>query len=421
MVSAAKPRTVVSHGGSNPLAYQVVAILAGLGYPYRFETGFYYRDGALAGALSHLPKGPRARIERQLGRRRREGIDAARVGLYPWPEMFYVAAARLGVPEPYRSRLRVGRAVAADRHVARILPRLRPERVLSFDTFALHTLRAARALGVPGVLSQCTGHLADALAIYREELERNPDFADSLAADTPPEVVERCAAEAREADRVLAPSAYVRTTLERHGVAPERIVDLPYGVDSDRFHPPATPRVGSPFRVLYVGQIGQKKGIKYLLEAMRRLALPEAELVLVGTVVGGGGGLLPYREGYRHVSGVPYHEVHGLFQDADIFVYPSLHEGSPFAVLEAMASGLPVITTPNAGTHVRDGIDGFVVPIRDTDVMMARIEELYRDRDLRLTMGRAARAHARTFTWARYGAGLDAVLTDPALTARGAA
>lgn len=86
-----------------------------------------------------------------------------------------------------------------------------------------------------------------------------------------------------------------------------------------------------------------------------------------------------------------------------------------------MASGLPVITTPNAGTHVRDGIDGFVVPIRGTDAMMARIEELYRDRDLRLAMGRAARERASSFTWARYGAGLDAVLTDPALVGRGAA
>ncbi|MBT5415129.1 MAG: glycosyltransferase family 4 protein [Rhodospirillaceae bacterium] len=417
-MNAPKPRTVVSHGGSNPLAYQVVAMLAALGYPYRFETGFYYRKGALAAALRVLPPGLRGKVERQLGRRRRDGIDSARVGLYPWPEMLYVAAAKLGLPEPYRSRLRVGRAVAVDKHVARILPDLEAERVLSFDTFALHTLRAAHALGVPTVLSQCTGHLADALAVYREELALNPDFADSLAADTPPEVVERCAAEAREADRVLAPSAYVRETLERHGVAPDRIVDLPYGVDSERFHPPATPRSGAPFRVLYVGQIGQKKGIKYLLEAMRRLALPDAELLLVGTVVGSGAGLLPYRDGYRHIPGVPYHEVHDLFRDADIFVYPSLHEGSPFAVLEAMASGLPVITTPNAGTHVRDGVDGFVVPIRDIDAMMARIEELYRDRDLRLAMGRAARERASAFTWQRYADGLDAVLTAPAARER---
>lgn len=417
--SSIKPRTVVSHGGSNPLAYQVVAMLGELGYPYRFETGFYYRDGALAAALALLPAKPRARIERQLGRRRRAGIESARVGLYPWPEMLYVAGAKLGVPEPYRSRLRVGRAVAVDRHVARILPRLRPERVLSFDTFALHTLRAARALGVPSVLSQCTGHLADAMTIYREELALHPDFADSLAADTPPAVIERCAAEAREADRVLAPSAYVRETLERHGASPDRIVDLPYGVDSERFRPPAEPRSGAPFRVLYVGQIGQKKGIKYLLDAMRRLALPRTELMLVGTMVGSGAGLLPYRDNYRHIPGVPYHEVHGLFQGADIFVYPSLHEGSPFAVLEAMASGLPVITTPNAGTQVRDGIDGFVVPIRDTDAMMARIEDLYRDRDRRLAMGRAARERAGTFTWARYAKGLDAVLTDPGLAGGG--
>ncbi|MBM3541772.1 MAG: glycosyltransferase, partial [Alphaproteobacteria bacterium] len=127
-------------------------------------------------------------------------------------------------------------------------------------------------------------------------------------------------------------------------------------------------------------------------EKTRRLALPNAELVLAGRIIGSGRGLRPYRDLFRHIPHVPHGEVHALYQDADLFVFPSLHEGSAFANLEAMASGLPVITTLRAGSIVRDGEDGYIVPIRNVDALMARIERLYRDKALRDAMGTSARA-----------------------------
>ena len=118
----------------------------------------------------------------------------------------------------------------------------------------------------------------------------------------------------------------------------------------------------------------------------------------------------PYRDVFRHVTHVPFHEVHALYQDADVFVYPSLHEGSAFAVFEALASGLPVICTPNTGSVVRDGTDGFLVPVRDVETLMARIERLYREPDLRAAMAISARARAEDFTWAHYGDRINAMM-----------
>ena len=111
---------------------------------------------------------------------------------------------------------------------------------------------------------------------------------------------------------------------------------------------------------------------------------------------------------------MPFHEVHALFQDADILVYPSLHEGSAFVTYEALASGLPVITTPNAGSVVRDGVEGYIVPVRDVDALAERIERLRADLTLRARMAASARARALEFTWdayrARVGAWLDSRL-----------
>jgi len=80
------------------------------------------------------------------------------------------------------------------------------------------------------------------------------------------------------------------------------------------------------------------------------------------------------------------------------------------SALEAMASGLPVITTPQCGSVIRDGIEGFLVPIRDAEALADRIEQLLADRALRNSMAAAARQRAQEYSWARYGERLLAVL-----------
>jgi glycosyltransferase involved in cell wall biosynthesis len=87
---------------------------------------------------------------------------------------------------------------------------------------------------------------------------------------------------------------------------------------------------------------------------------------------------------------------------ADLFLLPSICEGSATVCYEALAAGLPVITTENAGSVVRDGIDGFIVPIRDPGAIAERLENLHRDRALLESMSRAALERAREFTVEKY-------------------
>jgi glycosyltransferase involved in cell wall biosynthesis len=91
-------------------------------------------------------------------------------------------------------------------------------------------------------------------------------------------------------------------------------------------------------------------------------------------------------------------------------VFPSLCEGSATVTYEALAAGLPVITTPHAGSVVRDGREGFVVPIRDVDALAARIDLLAGDPELVAQMSRAARQRSREFSWPRYGERLVSAL-----------
>jgi starch synthase len=411
---------LISHPGAAHFIYELVAAVQRLGFNTRFETGYYYfRNGLFSDLLWLLPPRWRNRLERELKRRQFPELDERIVFPHRRRELAYVAAARL---LPHRPELVERMLHRRNRHfdllVARRILFRRPTMVIAHDTSALVTLRTARSLGSITVLNQVIGHLTVGDRILSEEAQRHPEWADSLHAGAPQWLIEQCQSEAREADHILAPSDYVKDTLIEIGVDPERIHILPFGVRLDRFKPPEGPkRSDGKLRLLYVGQISQRKGLKYLLEAVRLLDDPAIELTLVGGMVGAGAGLKPYEGWFRHVPNVPHHEVQRLFQEADLFVYPSLHEGSANAIFEAMATGLPVITTRNSGSMVRDGVEGYIVPIRDPDALAARIAELRDDAAKRAELGENARWRSYDFTWDRYradlGTLLDAMMEQP--------
>ena len=397
-------RGLVGHPGSNHLAYQLVAALQARGFETGFETGIFWTGTGLPARLTALlPGGLRARIERDLKRRSHAGVDPKSVTLRPFAELGYVATTRLKLaPETQLAAI----AWRNDLFDAQFAQRIRDERpafVIGHDSSALEAQRAAQSCGGLAILNQVIGHIQSGLDLFEQEARLAPEFAETLPLP-PARVIAQCRQEALEADRVIVPSDYVRDTMVANGTDAARIFVLPYGVDTKRFRPPEAPRAADgKFRVLFVGGLTQRKGIKYLLEAAKRAAIPNLELVCVGKKLGRDAAFAPYADFFRHVPHVPFHEVFALFRSADVFAYPSLHEGSAFASYEALASGLPVVCTPNTGSVVRDGTEGFLVPPRDIEALVERLRLLARDPDLRARMAKAARARAEDFTWAQYG------------------
>jgi glycosyltransferase involved in cell wall biosynthesis len=402
---------IVAHPGTQHSA-RLAEVLRRAGILDRYLTSLVWRDrGRLARALTSRPGATwSAVLMRELGRRADADLGASACGMLPAGELLYVGASRLGARRASRILLS-WRNDVFDRRVAAEVTRRRPRAVIGYDSAFLRTLRAARAVGSLSFLDQSIGHIKAGLALIREDAERWPDFADGSETRVSPRIVERCTREAVEADHVLAPSAYVRSTLVANDVPAERISVVPFGVDTDEFRP-ASCDLGRPFRVLYVGQLTLRKGLPYLLEAFRQLHLPRAELVLVGGTLPLARGFARYADLFTHVPNVPRREVCRQFQSADILVHPSLHEGSALATYEALACGIPVVTTPNAGSVVDDGVDGYVVPIRDVEALKGRILGLYEDRELRRAMSAEARRKALRFTWAAYGAGVLHVLEN---------
>jgi glycosyltransferase involved in cell wall biosynthesis len=201
------------------------------------------------------------------------------------------------------------------------------------------------------------------------------------------------------ADLVIAPSAAWRTRLAR--VAPQaRIRILPNPVVTTDFAALAEGRPGVPEgggNVLFLGAFSKRKGIYDLIDAMAAVVRerPNALFELGGDQdVDEVGRLIEQRElseNVRMLAWVRGGEKLATFARAHVYVLPSYHEGLPISVLEAMAAGLPVVTTPVGGIPevVRDGVNGLVVTPGDVRSLAASILKLLDDADLRRTMSAA--------------------------------
>lgn len=194
-------------------------------------------------------------------------------------------------------------------------------------------------------------------------------------------------------DYVIAMSDFVYKSYVAQGYLPERILQAYPDIDRTRFAPAI--KKNDSFRVLYMAYTTPLKGLHYLLEAWSVLGLRGAELVIAG------GFDLPKeikKQYERETKGSPTIKIVGdvtqpehIYPTASVFVFPSLTEGFGRVTLEAMACGIPVITTEHARGIVEDGKTGFVVPIRDAKALAEKIKYLYDNREIAKEMGRQAR------------------------------
>jgi glycosyltransferase involved in cell wall biosynthesis len=216
-------------------------------------------------------------------------------------------------------------------------------------------------------------------------------------------MIEKGTQEFVEADHIIVASTFVRRTLVEQGIPMSKISIVPDAV-TRRF--PIGAKIDTVFRIIAVGRLELRKGLQYLLEAVRQMRLPNAELLLVGGPQPDFAPILKdYSGHYRLAGAVSDDELGRLYAQSSVLVLPSVEDGWSHVTLEAMSCGLPVIVSANAGSAdaVQDGINGFVVPACDPQAIGEKLEWLYRNPALRQEMGRQAQASVQNRTWEVYG------------------
>lgn len=355
--------------------------------------------------------------------RRNYPLPAERIDIHPVREVVRLMASTLGLER--LTQHETGWAsidkvwASIDRKAAGCLrkgaygPNLRA--VYAYEDCAIETFSAARDLGLRRIYDLPIAYWETSQRLLREEAERYPDWEPTLGATR--DSAEKFSRKTRElelAELVICPSEFVLDSLPPHMTQTRRCLVAPFGsptVENDMAA--QSKNMDRPLRVLFAGTLSQRKGLADLFVATKLLDSKAIELVVMGS-------LMRPLNWYRQFADFHYEpprahaEVLELMQTCDVLVLPSIVEGRALVQQEAMACGLPVIVTKNAGADdlVVEGETGFLVPIRSPEAIADKIGWFVANRSRIHGMGIAAQTRARELTWRAYGDRIVAALRE---------
>ena len=400
----------IVHPTPNPFARNAALSLAEIGYLNSIITTLAYNpEGNLAQMIQHIPRYGHS-IHKELSRRSWIKPPHSKLYSYPWQELIRIFSIKSGLSStPQGSINWVYQSLdqtVARHHLNNI------NAIYCYEDSAATTFQTAKSKNILCLYDLPIPFYKTSRRIQQEEANLFPDLAKSLQAiDEPQWKLDRKDQEIALADHIFVASSMTYHSLQEAGVSGDRISIIPYGAPIDYFKP--KPKEDRVFRALFVGRVGPRKGVHYLLKAWENLKLASAELQLVGVNEFPQGWFRPHQDQVNYISSVPHNTLDRFYTNASVFVFPSLLEGFGLVLLEAMACGIPIITTPNtAGLDIiTDGIEGFIIPIRDVEALQEKLEWCYRHPTELAEMGKAARNKAESLTWNVYRSSLGNQVT----------
>ncbi len=287
--------------------------------------------------------------------------------------------------------------------------------VYAYEDCALQTFEAARELGLRRAYELPIAYWEKAQTLLRGEAERYPDWEPTLGGTRDSE--EKLVRKTRElelADLVICPSRFVMDSLPASPNGQQKYLYAPFGSPEVETDGAEARTVDGPLRILFAGALTQRKGLADVFAAMQMLDSTQVELVVMGSLLQPLGW---YRDRFPHFiyePPRPHRQFLDLMRSCHVLVLPSIVEGRALVQQEAMAGGLPVIATRNAGADdlIIDGQTGFLVPIRSPGAIAGKIGWFLQNRGAVAGMGIAAQVRARELTWQSYGAKVMEAVRD---------
>ncbi len=336
-------------------------------------------------------------------RLKREGLPHSKVQTFPWFHVPEILLQRRGIRSQWLyDQLGYANALAFDEWTLRRIPPC--DAFIAISGAGLKTGRLVQQRGGKFICDRGSTHIR-----YRAELieEEHLRWGVTEGSKDDPRDLAREEAIYDTADAITIPSTYSRRTYIDRGIPPEKIHMLPYGVLLDRFQKVADPPTDR-FEVIYVGRISLPKGFQYLLQAFANLRVPNKHLTVIGGVVPQMRGVLEKlpQDSVTFTGPIPQAQLKEWMSRSHVMVMPSLDDGFGMVMNQAMACGCPVIATTNTGAEdlFTEGVEGFVVPIRDPAAMTDRMQRLAEDSALQQRMSEAALARVHQLGgWHQYG------------------
>jgi alpha-maltose-1-phosphate synthase len=335
-------------------------------------------------------------------RLKREGLPHGKVQSFPWLHTPETLLNRIGLlPRRLRYELGYQNALRFDDWTARRVGAI--DALIGISGSALKTGRQLQQRGGVFICDRGSTHQRYQETILTGEFRRWK--LDPPAID--PRIVGREEAIYESANAITVPSTFSRQSFIEQGIPAEKVHTLPYGVRLESFTKLADPPTDT-FQVLFAGHVSLRKGVPYLLQAFQQLRHPAKRLRVVGDMSAEIEQLLHRlpKENVEFLGSVPQVQLPRLMSESHVLVLPSIEEGLALVQGQALACGCPVLASTNTGADdlFTDGIEGFIVPIRDVDALTDRMQRLADDPALQRQMSAAALARVKHLGgWRHYG------------------
>ena len=249
--------------------------------------------------------------------------------------------------------------------------------------------------------------------ILQDEIDKNPAAKKTILEETEfrysKKQLDDSVREVELSDFAVGASTFTLKTLIKQGMAENCVHMAPYGVNIKDFKPRRDFRKIDKMRFLFVGSFSQRKGISYLLQAFKELENEGENISLTMA----GRGIMDYDlvKSYElkcletHVN-LPLEKLVELMQESDVFVFPSICEGFGLVLIQAMATGMPLITTYNTSgpDFIEEGKDGFLIEAQDVEAIKNKVRYFLQNPDEVKRMGQNAILKSKDFTWERFSA-----------------
>ena len=400
---AAKNKVIFSTGIGKLHFFESALALHKLGCPLEIITGWHPKDGNPWVNLTGKLIGQK-NLSKRLAARRPAGLESVLVNACGWSEAYAHALGILskgGFLNPSRANA-IGFQTFGN-----------TSRQYLHDAAILHVrsgagqggaITTARSQGMKIVVDHSIAHPISMENLLKEEYER---FNLSLPFHHENELWQLVLRDCAEADILLVNSNYVQETFIQEGYPAEQVCVVYLGVRPDFWGLKKEYQLGKEIRLLFTGHFDLRKGARILLEALTLLQKQDipCRLDVVGFVALDRSILDQYAnltQIYFH-GFVPQNELKIFFSTADLFVFPTFAEGSSRSAMEAMAAGLPVITTQNCGIPIEHGINGWYVPVGDSKSLCEAVISLGNDEEKRAKLGiNAFHTITQQYKWEDY-------------------
>jgi glycosyltransferase involved in cell wall biosynthesis len=269
---------------------------------------------------------------------------------------------------------------------------------------SIETYKTAKSKGNIILIENVNTHQATSKAILDAEflrlgLEPNHGIDEKS-------IAKECA-QLELTDYVFSPSKEVTKSLVRADVPSEKIIQSSYGLRQKDILLPqdvASRDHRTELTAVFVGRVGIRKGAHLLLEYWAKAGV-NGKLKLVGNIEPSARHLVEPYLNRPDIEYMPFtNDLLSVYLNADVFLFPSLEEGSPLVTYLALGAGLPSIVSPMGGDGIiNHEIEGLIIDAHNADAWVESIRRVFSDSELRLTLSRNAYNRARDFLWENVG------------------